>query len=204
MTRSTTRAASFSGRAEGLAQGLGWFSIGLGLAELLAPRALTRALGMRGSETLVQAYGAREIATGLGILGSDNPRPWIIGRLVGDGLDVATLASAYHDRNPRRGNVGLALAMVAGVALLDFLAAEALAEDERARPAARRSDGAWTRMLADYRGRSGWPRGAPASKPRPSDDVGPGNYRIAQALKPWRDGHPETDASPHAARAGAA
>jgi hypothetical protein len=34
---------------------LGWFSIGLGLAEILAPRALCRALGMEGREALVQA-----------------------------------------------------------------------------------------------------------------------------------------------------
>jgi len=42
---------------------LGWFSIGLGLAEVLAPRSLTRGLGMEGHEQLMQAYGVREIAT---------------------------------------------------------------------------------------------------------------------------------------------
>jgi len=34
--------------ADALARGLGWFSIGLGLAEVLAPRTLTRALGLDG------------------------------------------------------------------------------------------------------------------------------------------------------------
>lgn len=34
------------GRADQLAKALGWFSLGLGLAELLAPRRITRALGM--------------------------------------------------------------------------------------------------------------------------------------------------------------
>ena len=52
--------------AHSMARGLGWFSIGLGLAEVLAPRALTRGLGMEGNEQLVQAYGLREIATELG------------------------------------------------------------------------------------------------------------------------------------------
>ena len=46
---------------EALAKGLGWFSIGFGLAELVAPQALCRALGPDGRETLVQVYGAREI-----------------------------------------------------------------------------------------------------------------------------------------------
>ena len=41
-----------------------WFSIGLGLAELVAPRALTRALGAEGHETMVQGFGLREIAAG--------------------------------------------------------------------------------------------------------------------------------------------
>jgi hypothetical protein len=57
--------------AHSMARGLGWFSIGLGLTEVLAPRALTRGLGMEGNEQLVQAYGLREIATGIGILSSD-------------------------------------------------------------------------------------------------------------------------------------
>ena len=65
--------------AHSMARGLGWFSIGLGLAEVLAPRALTRGLGMEGSEQLVQAYGLREIATGIGILSSDQPCPMDLG-----------------------------------------------------------------------------------------------------------------------------
>jgi hypothetical protein len=55
-------------RAGKLARALGWFSIGLGAAEFLAPRVTARAVGMRGSEGVVKAYGAREIATGVAIL----------------------------------------------------------------------------------------------------------------------------------------
>ena len=51
-----------------LAQGLGWFSIGLGVAELVAPAHLARFLGMEERTELIRAYGAREIATGIGIL----------------------------------------------------------------------------------------------------------------------------------------
>jgi hypothetical protein len=47
--------------ADTLARGLGWFSIALGAAEVFAPQTLTRAIGMQGSESLVQAYGAREM-----------------------------------------------------------------------------------------------------------------------------------------------
>jgi hypothetical protein len=44
-------------QTDALARGLGVFSFALGLYELLAARSLTRALGMRGNETLVRAYG---------------------------------------------------------------------------------------------------------------------------------------------------
>ena len=56
--------------SERLARGLGYVSIALGLAELLAPRAVGRSIGLEGRETLVRACGAREIATGVAILAS--------------------------------------------------------------------------------------------------------------------------------------
>ena len=67
----------------GLARALGWFSIGLGAAELLAPRLMGELTGVR-SATLIQAYGLREILTGVGILGSERPAGWMWGRVVGE------------------------------------------------------------------------------------------------------------------------
>ena len=104
-----------------LARGLGWFSIGLGLAEMLTPRMLTEQLGMEGKEPLLRFYGAREMAAGIGILMSDNPGPWIWGRVAGDALDLATLATGLDKQNPRKGNVAIALAAVAGVTALDCI-----------------------------------------------------------------------------------
>src|SRR5436189_4659708 len=109
-----------------LARRLGWFSIGLGLAERLAPRMLSEQLGMEGKEALLRFYGAREIAAGIGILMSGNPGPWIWGRVAGDALDLATLATGLGNDNPRKGNVAFALAAVAGVTALDGITAQAL------------------------------------------------------------------------------
>jgi len=53
-----------------LARGLGYFSIALGVAELVAPRAICRAAGLKDLEPVIRGYGAREIATGVAILGS--------------------------------------------------------------------------------------------------------------------------------------
>lgn len=108
-----------------LATGLGWFSVGLGLYEMLAPRHLARFLGTD-QTTLIQAYGLREIGTGIGILTNRRPAEWVWGRVGGDALDLATLATGLDEDNPRRGNVALAMAAVAGVAALDVLCARQL------------------------------------------------------------------------------
>ena len=134
----------YQGRAQAVARALGWFSIGLGLAELLAPRMVARASGMEGRERLLQAYGVREIASGLGILLSLNPRPWVASRVAGDALDIATPTTG------RSTNATAALAAVAGVAALDVYATAALQPE--ARP------------FFDYSMRSGFPR--PASEMR--------------------------------------
>jgi hypothetical protein len=49
-----------------IARARGWFSIGLGAAETIAPRALCRSLDVDGDETLVQAGDAVD----LGALGA--------------------------------------------------------------------------------------------------------------------------------------
>src|SRR5438552_2299136 len=62
------RRTALSGRSQSshdkVTRGLGYFSIALGVAELVAPGAICRAAGVRGLEPVVRGYGAREIATG--------------------------------------------------------------------------------------------------------------------------------------------
>jgi hypothetical protein len=158
-----------------LAQGLGWFSIGLGLAELLAPRRLAASLGMSEHSGLIQAYGAREIATGIGILTQPDPTPWIWGRVGGDALDLATLTAAVPD-NPRKGSVLLAMMAVAGVTALDVICAQELSagrQEDRRRP------------MVDYSSRSGLPRPAEAMRGAARDFEVPKDMRIPELLRPW-------------------
>ncbi|GIK99883.1 MAG: hypothetical protein BroJett029_40920 [Alphaproteobacteria bacterium] len=117
--------------ARALARGLGWFSIALGLAELIAPRRLTRTLGMEDHAGLAQLYGLREIVAGIGLLLARDPLPWVWGRVAGDALDLASLAPALHRDNPERHNAGLALGAVAAVTLLDICCARQLAGGHR-------------------------------------------------------------------------
>ena len=103
-----------------IANGLGWFSIALGLTELLAARRLARALGMK-STGLLRFFGVREIVSGIGLLTQDRKGPWVWARIAGDALDVATLGSAaISRRNPKRSNAALAIAGVAPIVALDI------------------------------------------------------------------------------------
>jgi hypothetical protein len=110
------------GAPDRLARALGWFSFGLGLVELLAPRRLTRALGMEGQENLVRLYGAREIGAGILTLSLEK-EVGLWSRIAGDALDLATLAPALRRDNPKRQNAEIVLVMVLGVTLLDVVGA---------------------------------------------------------------------------------
>ena len=103
---------------------LGFFSLGLGLAEVCCPHSLARLIGFRLSPEILRLYGLREIASGVGILTDDRPATWLWGRVAGDALDLATLAAAYEKAGPddRKRLIGAAAA-VAGVTVLDVISA---------------------------------------------------------------------------------
>lgn len=105
----------------GLARGLGWFSIGLGLAELLAPRRLGRAIGVGHHPVLLPLLGLREIGSGIGILGSGGSAGTVRSRVYGDAMDLALLGYAFASKPWQRGRIAAAVAAVLGVTALDVL-----------------------------------------------------------------------------------
>jgi hypothetical protein len=178
---------SHSGRSGGhgrqahrVARGLGWFSIGLGLAECLMPQTMARAIGLPRKDDVLRVYGIREIATGVGLLMSEDPEPWIWGRVAGDVLDLGTLSGGLHRDNPQLVGNAVALLAVAQVTAIDVACGKALAE-HRARE---------SRMQPriDYSGRSGF-RDSPVRMRGAAltDFEMPSDYRTPEALKPWAD-----------------
>jgi hypothetical protein len=159
-----------------LARALGWFSVGLGIAELVAPGRIARSLGLEDKEGLIRAYGARELASAVPTLSVDKPIG-LAARIGGDAIDLGTLATALHRDNPKRHNAVIATALVAGITLLDIAAYSGVKAAHR-RPAG--SDN-------DYSDRSGLPRGAQASRGLARQDFQiPADYRaegtVADAL----------------------
>jgi uncharacterized membrane protein len=108
-------------RKDALAQGLGWFSLGLGVVQLAAPRALARAIGLKGTDrqvVVMRAVGVRELGAAAGIFGRPKPGGWMWARAAGDVMDVALLTAADARSGSRR---ALALGAVAGAAAVDVL-----------------------------------------------------------------------------------
>lgn len=108
--------------AEQLARGLGWFSIGLGVAQIAAPRSMAQLIGVRDDEDnclLLQAIGVREIVSGLGILSRDQPARWLWSRVGGDAMDLTLLSVAMASPYARQDRVTATTAAVAGITALD-------------------------------------------------------------------------------------
>lgn len=114
--------------AERMARGLGWFSLGLGIAELVAPQVVARVCGLSGRHLgLIRLYGLREIASGVMIL-SEGRRPvaGVWSRVAGDALDLATLSAAAALPRTNRHAAAVAAVNVLGVAAVDLLCAQEL------------------------------------------------------------------------------
>lgn len=115
-----------------LARQLGWFSIGLGVTELLAAERVTDWLGVDDDYApLVRFYGLREIASGVGILSERTPTSGVMSRVAGDALDLATLGLSFSRNSTRPGRVFAAMALVAGAAALDLICTKQLSATAR-------------------------------------------------------------------------
>ena len=114
---------------ERLSAGLGWFSIGLGVAELLAPGPLARLIGVPHGDrarNVIRMYGAREVTQGMAILAQPRSAGWIWGRVGGDFLDIGSVAASMLSRDASRARGLAAIGALLGVTALDYYCADAL------------------------------------------------------------------------------
>jgi uncharacterized membrane protein len=108
-----------------LGKALGWASLALGTPLLAAPGRTARALGLDdtpGTRAAARGVGLREYAAGAAILTERRPAPGLWARVGGDAMDLALLGNGLRARSQKR-RVAAALAAVAGITVVDLLAA---------------------------------------------------------------------------------
>ena len=106
--------------------GIAWFSVALGVTQIVAPDAVARLIGMRPSQTTrstMRAIGVRGLTTGFGLLSNAKRSPWLWARLAGDMVDLSLLGTGVGRRADDRSRAGRAALAVGSVAALDLLAA---------------------------------------------------------------------------------
>jgi hypothetical protein len=84
-------------------------------------------------------------------------------------LDLALLGAAYRDDNPKKRNVGLAIAVVAGCLIADSAAAQSIRNLHRRKGPAR-----------DYNDRTGFPKGIDYSRGKAAGRI-PDDYKATPA-----------------------
>jgi uncharacterized membrane protein len=111
-------------KQDSIATGLGWFSIVLGAAEVVAPAALSKLIGVQKPNSwLLPALGLREITSGLGILNRRGTAGWLWSRVAGDAMDLALLGAARASEGAEEPKVDAAGLAVLGVTALDLYSA---------------------------------------------------------------------------------
>jgi uncharacterized membrane protein len=119
---------------DSLARFLGWFSIGLGTAQVVAPRALCKLVG-GGDARLMRLMGLRELGHGAGILTRPRPTGFVWSRVAGDALDLGLLGLVARHGNKR---TLFAIANVLPVAAADVFEAKHLSQKQGAAQSGKR------------------------------------------------------------------
>jgi uncharacterized membrane protein len=122
-----------------LARGLGWVSVGLGIAGLTASRGVARAVGVPHGRGAVLAVGFRELVSGVALLARPRPAGYAWSRVAGQVIDLALLVAARRLKKTNRKRIAIAAGAISGLLLLDLVSGWRLAGVERARILGRRT-----------------------------------------------------------------
>ena len=111
---------------------LGMGAMGLGWWGLLAPRSVSRFLGIPAPKAVIRTlFGLRELYTGYTLAGDPTKSDVLWLRVAGDIFDIAVLGAALNPRNRKRGNVKFMLNAVLVITALDVIAAIRMSDVQR-------------------------------------------------------------------------
>jgi uncharacterized membrane protein len=112
---------------DGLAEVLGWASVGLGVPLVAAAGPITRGVGVGDGpkqRNLARVVGGRELVAAAGLLFPSTRPRWIWSRVGGDAMDLMVLGRALRHHSGRgRSRTLAATAAVAGISAVDLYAA---------------------------------------------------------------------------------
>jgi uncharacterized membrane protein len=111
------------------ARALGFFSLVLGIVQLIRPERILRLIGLRSSQdrtTAMRLVGARELVSGVGLVARPQPVLFAWSRVAGDLVDLALLSRVVDARDARRDQVWGAIGSVAGILVVDLATSIAL------------------------------------------------------------------------------
>jgi uncharacterized membrane protein len=121
-------------RAVRRALGLGWFSVALGVTEILAPRVVAAIAGARirpQTMSTIRLLGLRELASGIGILSKTRPDVWLWARVAGDAMDLALLGKTLASPKTEQSRTITSIVSVLGVTALDLQSAIECSREQR-------------------------------------------------------------------------
>jgi uncharacterized membrane protein len=141
------RQASAHPLAERVSRGLGWLSLGIGIASAARPDLVGRLIGVETPERLTRLFGfdnhdrhrgilrlvgLREIVQGAGLLTASQPTGWVWSRVASDVMDLAYLGLQLSScEAKRRDRLIGTIAAVSGITIVDLVTALALSRGTR-------------------------------------------------------------------------
>lgn len=109
-----------------VARGIGWVSIGVGLALVVAPTQMTKGFGMGARPNLGRFLGVRDLVLGAGLLRGESLAPWLQARAISDAGDAALLIGGAASGAFPRGQAMLGLTVATTLSVLSFALARRL------------------------------------------------------------------------------
>jgi len=135
MSLATDRVRAAPAVTPTLSGAIGMTAIGLGVAGLFFPKAVSRSVGARAPAPVVQGvFGLRELWSGFSLMGDPTRTGVLWARVAGDVFDMVALKSLDRPSNLKRGNARFAFAVVALITALDMTTAVRMSAVRRTCP----------------------------------------------------------------------
>ena len=121
-------ARPLTGLTQRLATGVGWVSLGMGVAMTLDPRRSADALGWAGRERLTRLVGAVDVILGPGLLLGRRRARWMLARAFLNAAIGLVYVQILMSGNPRSKGAGAGAGLMAALTVFDYSLSRRLRE----------------------------------------------------------------------------